>query len=244
MFSQQGAYFFPPDPTETTASLGGMVACNASGARSFYYGSTRKFIHGLDIILADGAKLHVCRGKQRSQAGRFSLAVQAGEGGKPYTLSGRTPSYSKPAGKNAAGYFSGPDIDLIDLFIGSEGTLGIISQIELKLIPLPEFIWAGLFFFFKQEQAIQFVNVLRKDNFLKEQNKENTHLSAIEFFDNRALALVTTLPASEYPPPPKQVNAALYIEVHGRNEERISQCFLHIAELMAETGENPELNSR
>jgi D-lactate dehydrogenase (cytochrome) len=39
-----GDFFFPPDPTETTASIGGMVACNASGARSFYYGPTRKYV--------------------------------------------------------------------------------------------------------------------------------------------------------------------------------------------------------
>ena len=52
---RQGAFFFPPDPTETSASLGGMVSCNASGACSYFYGPTRKYIQGLKIIIADGS---------------------------------------------------------------------------------------------------------------------------------------------------------------------------------------------
>jgi D-lactate dehydrogenase (cytochrome) len=75
---QQGPYFFPPDPTESTASLGGMVACNASGARSFYYGPTRKYIEAIQVILADGSQLVLQRGKQRSHNGHLcSQPLQA-----------------------------------------------------------------------------------------------------------------------------------------------------------------------
>ena len=49
-----GALFFPPDPTETTASIGGMTACNASGARTYRYGAVRRHVEGLRVILADG----------------------------------------------------------------------------------------------------------------------------------------------------------------------------------------------
>ncbi len=242
MFLQQGPYFFPPDPTETTASLGGMTACNASGARSFYYGSTRKFIQGLHIILTDGSRLRLRRGGQRSRAGGFSLSVQTAFPEKTYLIRGSTPSYTRPAGKNAAGYFSGRDIDLIDLFIGCEGTLGIISQIELKLIPSPKHIWGGVFFFRQEKRAVEFVTTLRTDSFLKEQAESGTKLTAVEFFDKRALALTATLPAAEFPRTPEQVNAALYIELHGNIEDNVSQCFLHIAELIAEKSEDPELN--
>ncbi|MFH0879041.1 MAG: FAD-binding oxidoreductase, partial [Lentisphaerota bacterium] len=42
LFKKEPPHFFTPDPTETTATLGGMIACNASGARSFLYGPTRR----------------------------------------------------------------------------------------------------------------------------------------------------------------------------------------------------------
>jgi D-lactate dehydrogenase (cytochrome) len=239
---QQGPYFFPPDPTESTASLGGMVACNASGARSFYYGPTRKYIEAIQVILADGSQLVLQRGKQRSHNGHFSLNMQSAAAGKNYTITDHIPSYTRPAGKNAAGYFSGRDIDLIDLFIGSEGTLGIISQIELKLIPAPTFIWSGVFFFSKEKKAVEFVNTLREDNFLETQQTSSTHLAAIEFFDKRALDLVCTLPGTEYPHPPEAAAAALYLEVHSNNEDDIGDYFMHVAEQLAEKGEDPDLN--
>lgn len=55
-------YFFPPDPTEKSASIGGVCANCASGSRSFYYGSARKYITSLDIVLADSSDLHLERG--------------------------------------------------------------------------------------------------------------------------------------------------------------------------------------
>ena len=55
--------FFTRDPTEGTATLGGMAACNASGARSFMYGATRKHITAMRIALADGRILSLKRGE-------------------------------------------------------------------------------------------------------------------------------------------------------------------------------------
>ena len=46
--------FYPPDPTEWSCQIGGTVATNASGARSFKYGPTREFVTGLTVVLADG----------------------------------------------------------------------------------------------------------------------------------------------------------------------------------------------
>ncbi len=54
--------FFPPDPTEDTASLGGMAACNASGARSFKYGPTRNHIEAIRVVFADGSAREIRRG--------------------------------------------------------------------------------------------------------------------------------------------------------------------------------------
>ena len=53
------SYFYLPDPTETSASLGGTVATNASGARTFRYGPTRAWVRGLRVMLANGEFLDI-----------------------------------------------------------------------------------------------------------------------------------------------------------------------------------------
>ncbi|HTH38050.1 MAG TPA: FAD-binding oxidoreductase, partial [Pyrinomonadaceae bacterium] len=55
--------FYPPDPTEWTCQVGGTVATNASGARSFKYGATRGFVQRLEMVLAGGDKLNISRGE-------------------------------------------------------------------------------------------------------------------------------------------------------------------------------------
>ena len=106
-------YSFPPDPTEATASIGGMVATNASGARSFHYGSVRNWIQALEVVLSNGETVRVERGVHRASGSTFKL------GG----IEGALPSSRMPKVKNAAGYFAKPDMDLVDLFIGAEGTV-------------------------------------------------------------------------------------------------------------------------
>ena len=58
----QSGQFYAPDPTEQTASIGGTIATNASGSRSFRYGSTRRHINRLRVALMDGRILDVRRG--------------------------------------------------------------------------------------------------------------------------------------------------------------------------------------
>jgi FAD/FMN-containing dehydrogenase len=153
-----GDFFFPPDPTETTASIGGMVACNASGARSFYYGPTRKYVQGLSIILSDGSKLKIARSNQKADGYSFTLKTDTGR-----EIKGEVPKYLMPDVKNASGYFSCKNMDLIDLFIGSEGTLGVITEIDIRLLKKPRYTWGGLFFFDNEDSAIDFVKYLRGD---------------------------------------------------------------------------------
>src|SRR5688572_15568668 len=57
---------YPPDPTERGAFLGGTVATNASGARTFKYGPTRNYIAGLKVVLASGEVLDLRRGEVRA----------------------------------------------------------------------------------------------------------------------------------------------------------------------------------
>jgi len=89
--------FFPPDPG-ANATIGGMIANNASGTRTVRYGSTRANILRLSAVLA----------------------------------SGETIETGSRSSKTSSGY------DLINLFVGSEGTLGIVVEATVRLTGMPE----------------------------------------------------------------------------------------------------------
>ncbi len=139
---KQQNLFYPPDPTETNCYIGGTVATNASGAKTFKYGPTRDYVIGLQIVLPDGEVIDFERGKQKANRYNLTLTTQSGK-----NISLQIPDYTFPAVKNASGYFVKKDMDAIDLFIGSEGTLGIITKIKLKLLPSPEDTISCVLFF-------------------------------------------------------------------------------------------------
>src|ERR1051325_394767 len=126
----QKGLLYPPDPTERGAYLGGTVATNASGARTFKYGPTRNYIERLKVVLASGEVLDLRRNGVRADSLRkipLPLAYNR-------TLNVQLPAYPVAATrKNATGYFVRPNMDAIDLFIGSEGTLAVISEVETRL---------------------------------------------------------------------------------------------------------------
>ncbi len=136
-------HFYPPDPTETTASVGGTLATDASGASSYRYGSTRHWVNAIDVVLPGGTQLKVRRGEHRFRKGRLSHPV-LGKLQLPEMERTRFP-------KNAAGLFIEPGMDLIDLFIGSEGELGVICGAELRLGQKP-YATASLAVFCTEEQ--------------------------------------------------------------------------------------------
>ncbi len=201
-----GALIFPPDPTETAASLGGMAACNASGACSYAYGPTRDHIEGLTLVLADGDTLSLRRGQRRADGRRFALTTDSGR-----TIAGELPAYTPPAVKNAAGYWVRPDMDLLDLFIGSEGTLGVIAELELRLTPKPRHPLGALCYFSDEASTLDFVERLRS-----EAPAVRPHtLTALEYFDEGALRLIRASASSTgllLPPSPPHWRCALYAE--------------------------------
>ncbi|SVC99463.1 uncharacterized protein METZ01_LOCUS352317, partial [marine metagenome] len=64
-------WFYPPNPTETWASLGGNLATNASGSRSYKYGVTRDYVEEVELILVDGRKIFLKRGLKITEPLRF-----------------------------------------------------------------------------------------------------------------------------------------------------------------------------
>ena len=150
----QEGMLYPPDPTERGCFIGGNVATNASGARTFKYGPTRNYVSWLKVVLASGEVLELRRGQVRADAaGRVRI-------GK---IEVKLPDYRMPATrKNATGYFVAPEMDAIDLFIGSEGTLGVICEIETRLLPKPEGLLSGIVFFADEADVLAVVAEARR----------------------------------------------------------------------------------
>ena len=232
-FQESGPRFFPPDPTETTAAIGGMTASDASGARSFSYGPTRRYVGSLRLVLSDGSTLALKRGVQRATGLAFQLETEEGR-----RLSGSLPSYRMPATKNTAGLYALPDMDLIDLVIGSEGTLGIMSEIEIVLIPLPPVFTGVMGFFPDLAGALQFVQRVRGQS---ANGRNLPKPAAIEFFDGNSLELLRQQkqnnPAfSELPEVPGGKAAAVYVEYHGEDREEVEQQIFALAETLTACG--------
>lgn len=111
--------FFPPDPG-ADATIGGMIANNASGVQTIKYGATRDYVMRLTVVLPDGRAIHT--------------------GGRAH--------------KSSSGY------DLTRLFVGSEGTLGVVTEATLKLVGIPVVRLAATVTFDTLEAASETVAVL------------------------------------------------------------------------------------
>ena len=149
--------FFAPDPSsENHCSLGGMIGTNASGPRTVAYGATKDHVLSLQVVLADGSTAEV----SRLPAGSPTLAAFL----HPGSLAGRgfasvlgelerkhdvISTHTRGVVKNSCGYRleallsalrqspSGLALPLHSLFIGAEGTLGIVTEATLQLVRSP-----------------------------------------------------------------------------------------------------------
>lgn len=153
--------YYPPVPTFDGAFIGGTIATNAAGAATFKYGSTRQWIHALAVVLASGDIVDFERGR--------------GD-----TLGVPWPSYAMPrVPKHSAGYYSTPGMEPIDLFIGSEGTLGVIVAATVRVIERPE-VSVALVPCTSDAQALAVTSALR--------DGAGGDVSGVEYIDSNALA--------------------------------------------------------
>ena len=228
--------FFPPDPTETTASLGGMVSCNSSGARSFRYGSVRSYVLALSLILPDGDKLYVERGKAHADGLVFRLTTRGGR-----TISGRLPDLAMPdVKKHTAGYYIRPGMDLTDLFIGAEGTLGVITSVRLKLLPQKKHVWGSAIFLPDEASALELVKSLRGET------GRGLALSpeALEFFGSDTLELLRQAQAAgtaltEMEQIRKDACCAVYVEYASDEKDILMQVFGEVCDRIEVLGSDP-----
>jgi FAD/FMN-containing dehydrogenase len=177
--------FYAPDPTETGASVGGSIATNASGSRSFLYGPTRRHVQAMRVVLANGETLLLRRGEKAP----FDLPILPATG----------------ANKNTAGYFLQPGMDYMDVFIGSEGTLGVVTEAELTLLPSPAELFTGVVFFESDESALEAVDAWRPVPALR----------MLEYLDAGSLDLLR----ARFPELPQAARACVLVEREGENSE-------------------------
>ena len=188
-------YFYPVDVTESTAKIGGTVSTNASGERSFKYGPTRNWVRSLRVVLSDGNVLSIERGKIFADG--YDLEIKLSDGSIKKI---KIPNYKMPSVKNAAGYYAKKNMDLIDLFVGSEGTLGVVTEVELALAKKPENIIVLLAFFPQEQNAM---------NFFFECKTILKSAVVFEYFDKGAFELLR--PKMAYLPSAQ--NSAIFFEI-------------------------------
>lgn len=178
---------FPPDPTSRyECSLGGAIACNASGARSFVYGPTRPWVEWVELVLPDGTVLEADRDT-------------------PIPEDWPVPRWTEPRVKSAAGYF--PAHNLLDLIIGSEGTLGLVTKARLKLTKAPELLFSVLALFPSTQAGLDFVRRLKASSAVSPR--------LIEWYDRHSLDLVR----QRVPEIPAEALAAVWCEQEATEQD-------------------------
>jgi D-lactate dehydrogenase (cytochrome) len=216
--------FYPPVPTFDGAFVGGTISTNAAGAATFKYGSTRKWVAAITVVLANGDVLEVRRGDvTASPEGTFEIVHPSGA-----VTSVTVPTYTMPAvPKLSAGYFARPHMDLVDLFVGSEGTLGVVVDATLKVIARPRRAIA-LVRCVDDRQALALTAALRDEAAEAWQGSGSLDVAAIEYMDGRALRAMPdeAFTRAQVPrPSPGSVMLMLQIEVdsHSTRSARSGQ---------------------
>lgn len=257
-------FYFAPDPTEPSASIGGMISCNSSGALSFLHGPTRNHVLGLRVALPNGDVVDLRRGRDKTAGLRFQLG----------SVSGELPPLRRPAVKNAAGYFVDPDMDLVDLFVGAEGTLGVVTEATLRLLPAPGAVWGLMVFLPSTAAVVGFVDALRAGQGTGDRKQETEgrgtrgevrgprseieippttrhqpstapRLAALEYFDSNCLVFLREH-ADELAskgisvPALPDGSACVYAEWHAPDDAAAEAALMAAAERLPEFGADPD----
>ena len=173
--------FFPPDPG-ASATIGGMIANNASGIRTVKYGATKDNILRLVVVLPGGEVIKI----------------------------------GSRARKTSSGY------DLIHLFAGAEGTLGLVTEATLRLAGLPANFMALRVTFPEVKNATDAVFQVMSSGFSP---------AAMEFLDRNVIGVLNrdrNLSLEERP--------TLLMEFHGSSDEGLRAEMTYIEEICTENG--------
>jgi FAD/FMN-containing dehydrogenase len=131
----------PVDPSSGAfCTLGGMVSTNASGAHTLRYGSVRAWVNALDCVFSDGEREVITRGQAPSRRIDAIVRFLKEAHGEVVALDKRRAVSHPGVRKESSGYAIheyARKAELVDLLVGSEGTLAIIVGVQLLLAPVP-----------------------------------------------------------------------------------------------------------
>ena len=217
-------FFFPPNPTEDTATIGGVFSSNAAGSNCLIYGDSSKYISELSFVTTKGELWSIKRGEYVFVNNKCNLP----NGAEIKIPTGLPHSPIK--------IFS-EGMDLIDFLSGTEGILGVAVEFELELLPLPKEIWGVVYFFNELEQAIDFSRKLLD---WKAQD-ENASLMATEFYDKGTLKLLndsrqSNILLKSLPQFPQNACTAIYTELCGDNSDIVETSLMEHLNLFLEVG--------
>lgn len=177
--------FYPPDPGEKTATMGGNAMTNAGGMRAVRYGVTRDYVLGMQVVLADGSVIEL--------------------GGKNV--------------KTSSGY------SLIDLMIGSEGTLGILTRLTVKLVPEPKMNLSLLMPFDDLDKCIGAVPQVLGCG---------VDPTAVEFMEREVISCAEDYLGKQFPD--TSANAYLLVRLDGASQEALQPAVDTLTELALSIG--------
>jgi D-lactate dehydrogenase (cytochrome) len=179
--------WYPPVPTYTGAFAGGVVATNAAGAATFKYGTTRRWVQGLTVVLTCGCAVELNRGDVTADPAR-GFELRCAHGTRTFAP-GR---YRQPdVPKCSAGYFAAPDMDLVDLFIGAEGTLGVITEVTFRLLPAVPAVAMALVPVSSEARGLALVDELRtRSHTTRPDGAMHIDVASIESLDRRCIEIL------------------------------------------------------
>lgn len=215
-FKKDKSYFWPPNPTEDSATIGGILATNAQGICKYLYGGTKQYVEEICLIDSNGCEMTIPRGKYKVRDKQCILPNNE-------IVFVDTDVLKLPK-----------DLDLIDLYLGSEGMYGIIVSATLRLIKKPLEMWGIGFFFEAEDNLFKFAKEL-----IHIEDKESaSYIAAIEYIDKITLDNIqelkkVTTKLNELPDIDSKYIGMIYLELHGNNQSGIE----NIAEKLMELSE-------
>ncbi len=148
---------FPVDPSSgAVCTVGGMASTNAAGSHSMYFGAMRRWVRTIDCVFADGSRAEIRRGAQ-PPAGVPAIDRFLSIADMIMDDESTRPSIHRGVLKDSSGYALNTyaqSRDLVDILVGSEGTLAFFTELELDLIPVPVATSSALGAFSTIEQAV------------------------------------------------------------------------------------------
>src|SRR5437667_3591916 len=211
-----------PDPSSGDfCTIGGNVGTNASGAHTLRHGSTKDHVLGMTVVLHDGsvARLgtHAGSGGEGTTWHKLSSELtHILREGAPAFLPERPRSNKNSCGFDLWGAWAPgdqvssiePRFDPMRLIVGSEGTLGIVTDVTMRLVPKPKATAVALLYFASWEDATEAVLEARR-----------LGASAIEAMDHTFLAFVRSDREDLRPLIPERFDSSILVEFEGASAE-------------------------